>query len=402
MTDVIIGGPLAELFPRAKIDILEDVAIRNDNVLPVMRLDEHDSLNNEPEPMGFTEEQHDQKFLDGMDPIAFLEELQQCPEDMDENNYLQELHPCAEYTPSQGEIFNIPEDKKPCGSMEENTNVSEFCQMPIKEEYVDVKDVTNPVEADCPVVGELVQDDCTYFDASYHDQPQSEEGCFLEFDDLLNPGEAYHTSEFENLDDMLMYFDATADNLASFDFEPILAPEITGVTSPENVECQQKSKPSTMEDASSSKQKLEAKTINDVHYEGGWDKSIAKRFSGMLESISAPPAFAAEYGLQERIKSVGQNSNHSGSIQLTAGIFYISDRLTISSIEKPWSLQKGRNVEFLVSYGISGVDVITTEPNAEIPGKAMSMLWRAGLYLCFIWVPILAVSFKFGSFIYSK
>ncbi|KAL5995219.1 hypothetical protein ACLOJK_025277 [Asimina triloba] len=79
-----------------------DVAIRNDNVLPVMPLDESDSLNNEPEPMGFAEERHDQKFLDGMDPIAFLEELQRCPEfleGMDENNYLQELHPCAEYTP---------------------------------------------------------------------------------------------------------------------------------------------------------------------------------------------------------------------------------------------------------------------------------------------------------------
>ncbi|XP_058077325.1 NAC domain-containing protein 53-like [Magnolia sinica] len=387
-----------------------DMAMRNDNVLPAVEFDGNDSFNNLGEAHGQLEGMHDQKFRDFTD----------------ENTYLPELHHGQEFLHGPGETSNLPElhdDLVLFGSMGETTNLPELYQMysPVKDEYVELNDIVNPMEGGC-TAGEVVDEGLMYFDAPDHDQPPTEDGSFLELDDLLNPGEVDHASGFERLDDLLLYFDATDENLHSVDLDSlklpesadfvldhsILAPEVGGGTAVRSLEWPEASKAIIVEGASSSNQKQEAhgvkdNSISDVRSDEGWDKSLTKRFTSMLGSIPSPPAFAAEYPIEGSIKSVGQNSaTHSGSIHVSAGMFYISGGLTVTGSEKHWSLQKGGNVGFLLSYGMAGVDVTTTEPISEITGKGMSAIWRAGLYLCFIWVPILAVSFKIGSYIYTR
>lgn len=148
----------------------------------------------------------------------------------------------------------------------------------------------------------------------------------------------------------------------------------------------------------------------DVPSEATWDKSLAKHFSSMLESITAPPAFAVDYATKGSAKSIGHNSAQSTSVHVNAGMFLVSD-LRVTEGGKHWLSQKAGDVGFLQSYGMGGDVMASKQANShsyvfeiitETPASAVSVIWQAGLYLGFLWVLVLAFSYKISNYICTR
>lgn len=116
--------------------------------------------------------------------------------------------------------------------------------------------------------------------------------------------------------------------------------------------------------------------------------------SCMLESISAPPAFASDFPSKDaaalRLSSTAHSSN---SIHVTAGIIRIRN-MTSGGNGTYWSLGKDVDVNIVISFGLSHNDA-SLEPKS---GSGMSWGW---LYLLFLWVLIISMSFKIGSYMYT-
>ncbi|OVA17954.1 NAC domain [Macleaya cordata] len=324
------------------------------------------------------------------DPMSFLGEGQKLFIGSGENDVLPEL-------PHEQEFFDFPEE-------------FEMDQTLVKSEYFELNDLSNPPDArndaDEPVAGEL-----SYFAAP--SDPPVVNGSYIEINDLVNPVES-DPAGFEMLDEYLTYFDAAEDyfNYEDLDTSNISAGDDpvmnkSAVTEEVNRGYEQAylaspepSKTNGGEVASSSKQQPEmGKVAPDVKYDEGWDSTLAKQVSRMLGSISAPPAFAAEFPAKEAI--VGQNSTtqSSSSIHVTAGMIHISS-MTVSGDGKEWLLRKSGGVDFLLPYGLTSNDAMTVEH--LMSSKAGSMMARSTFYLIFLWVLILSVSCKVGSYIYTR
>ncbi|XXG79497.1 hypothetical protein AAC387_Pa09g0548 [Persea americana] len=401
-----------------------DTSIRYDNAVPVLGFHGCDGDNNLKDRVGFPEGIDDKKILNdpGADdnfPEVYVDEFF---DDMGENtNFIQEQA-----------------DQYFC-SVDENTNLTESDEMCplVKDENNEESNNFNAPGADI-LTGETADDGMMYFDAPTHNQLPIEDDFLIEIDDLLNRDDAADASGFEMLDELLTYFDATNDNLhhvppvsssnlsECVDFNTNLvvpASEVSAGTVQASVECPQTLKAPEVGQSSSSLQNPQAAgsrdnsrddlaandTVgSDVPYDATWDKSLAKHFTSMLESITAPPAFAVDYATGGSAKSVRHNSAQSTSVHVNAGMFLVS-QLRVTDEEKHWLSQK--TGDQFTSFGMGG-DVMATkhlngyssvlEVIAETPARAISVTWQAGFYFGFLWVLVLGVSFKISNFICTR
>ncbi|KAF9597524.1 hypothetical protein IFM89_019438 [Coptis chinensis] len=287
-------------------------------------------------------------------------------------------------------------------------------QTPNENDYFALEDFLNPADdnysAQDPVDGKL-----TYFDAPQN--PPVTDESFVEVDER-KPFDA-DQSPFEMLDEYINYFDAyDNDVMLSFNasefgevgvpnmVQPALIGEVHTGNEHAHLPFPEPSE-TNVEGASSSEQKpVIAKTAADVQFDKGWDGSIAKQVSRMLGSISAPTAFAAE--LPTKNAAFGQNSaaRSSSSVHVTAGMIHISG-MTLIDNDKIWSLGKSGNADLLLPYGMtmSNVNLLSSsfEPMGNtLSSKATAVIFRSGFYFFFLWVMLLSMSCKIGSYIYTR
>ncbi|KAG8087615.1 hypothetical protein GUJ93_ZPchr0010g11090 [Zizania palustris] len=122
--------------------------------------------------------------------------------------------------------------------------------------------------------------------------------------------------------------------------------------------------------------------------------SMGKRFVKMLDSISAPPAFAAELPAN-LCKSLAPISGaHTNTIHVSAEVISIGS-LSVDSGDK-WSLQKDQGMELLFSADF--------EPDTHVHCgcNTITAVLRGGFCLFFFSAMMLLVSYRVGMCIYGK
>ncbi|RZC70564.1 hypothetical protein C5167_033677 [Papaver somniferum] len=286
-------------------------------------------------------------------------------------------------------------------------------QTQVKNEFLELSDLSNPVDVR-NVSDDQATQELSYFAASSNPSDNGES--YIEMNDLANYGGA-DPSGFDLLGLDPTFFDATDNGFFSdeFDFSDMFSddllmgdPSFSGEVNTEIGQAYltfpEPSKPHASEIASSSMQKPEKmeKVPRDVNYNEGWEGSIAKQVSRMLGSIPAPPAFAAEFPTKEAT-ILGQTSTSlsSSSIHVTAGMIHITSSMTVSGNGKDdWLWRKNGGVDILLPYGLTSNETMAMEH--LMSSKTVSVVARSSFYLIFLWVLILSVSCKIGSYVYTR
>lgn len=122
---------------------------------------------------------------------------------------------------------------------------------------------------------------------------------------------------------------------------------------------------------------------------------IGKRFVKILDSISAPPAFAAaEFPASLRKSLAPISGAHHNTIRVSAEVISIGS-LTPASQDK-WSLEKDEGMELLFSAGF--------EPDTRVHFgcNTITAVLRGGFCLFFFSAIMLLVSYEVGMCIYGK
>ncbi|KAI3917175.1 hypothetical protein MKX01_003624 [Papaver californicum] len=326
------------------------------------------------------------------DPLDILGEDQKLPIASAENGLAPEL-------PVEKEFFDIPVEFK----ME---------QTQVKNEFLELSDLSDPVDAR-NISDDQATRELSYF-AAPSNPPDVNGESYIEMNDLANFSEGADPSGFDLLGLDPTFFDATDNGFFNdeFDFSnmfcddpvPLFSGEVNTAIGQAYPAIPEPSKPHASEIASSSMQKPEKieKVPRDVNYNKGWEGSIAKQVSRMLGSIPAPPAFAAEFPTKETT-ILGQTSTSlsSSTIHVTAGMIHITSSMTVSSNGKDdWLWRKNGGVDILLPYNLTSNEAMTVEH--LMSNKAVSVVARSSFYLIFLWVLILSVSCKIGSYIYTR
>ncbi|TXG49415.1 hypothetical protein EZV62_025290 [Acer yangbiense] len=275
---------------------------------------------------------------------------------------------------------------------------------PVKDEFV----VESSNNADLGDVNYLLDE--PFMDATAN--LPFNDGLYLEANDLSNTIEP-NSAAFDMVDEYLTFFDANDVNgeYLTFDASEILgiennvpdqAPlisEVNGGSEQESMPSQHLSEAQGNDDASSSKQKPEtSKFESDVKY------PFLKQASQMLGGIHAPPAFASEFPTKEAALRLNSMAQASSSVHVTAGMIRIRN-VTLTGTGMDWSFGKNGDVNIVLSFDVSQSDA---SPANLVPvssylfGKTGSLVPRSLFSLMFFWVLILSVSFKIGSYIYTK
>ncbi|MCL7028522.1 hypothetical protein MKW94_025777 [Papaver nudicaule] len=330
-------------------------------------------------------------------PSSFLGEDQKLPIASAENA---ENGPASEL-PVEKEFFDIPKEFK----ME---------QTPVKNEFLELSDLSNSADVKS-IYDDQATQELSYF-AGPSNPPDVNGGSYIEMNDLANCMEGVDPLEFGLYDLDPSFFDATDNDFFNdvndgLDFsnmfcddpvmgDPLFSGEVNTETGQAYLTIPEPSKPAS-EIASSSMPKPE-KVSRELNYDEGWEGSIAKQVSRMLGSIPAPPAFAAEFPTKESA-ILGQTSTSlsSSSIHVTAGMIHITSSMTVSGNGKDdWLWRKNGGVDVLLPYGLTSNEAMTVEH--LMSSKAVSVVARSSFYLIFLWVLILSVSCKIGSYIYTR
>ncbi|KAI3933360.1 hypothetical protein MKW98_006719 [Papaver atlanticum] len=287
-------------------------------------------------------------------------------------------------------------------------------QTQVKNEFLELSDLSNPIDAR-NISDDQATQELSYFAAPSN--PSDVNGEYIEMNDLANYGEGADPSGFDLLGLDPTFFDATDNGFLNdeFDFSDMFSDgplmgdlsfsgEVNTDIGQAYLTFPEPSKPHVSEIASSSMQKPEKmeKVPRDVNYNEGWEGSIAKQVSRMLGSIPAPPAFAAEFPTKEATV-LGQTSTSlsSSSIHVTAGMIHITSSMTVSGNGKDdWLWRKNGGVDILLPYGLTSNEAMTVEH--LMSSKTVSVVARSSFYLIFLWVLILSVSCKIGSYIYTR
>lgn len=259
---------------------------------------------------------------------------------------------------------------------------------------------------------QFAEDNSIYYDALNHEVPYSDDA--FTYDTCLSP---FAESGFS--EELRAYYDAADDNLIyaspnlffskfkqpnSFErVEPNDYPEIVGSSSSYGKEVfnvrenllQQSSlgQPRTGDGPSSglNENPTDAK-LKDSH-----DKTLTKRLVNMLNSISAPPAFADEAALIG--KTARQIPTASGSsLPLTEGMIHISNWTAMDYAES-WTLQKHTERGFHLSYSIDGriaSKPVSLAPRKKVHSGIYPTFCGGGFHFCFISVVIFALCYKIG------
>ncbi|KAK2634125.1 hypothetical protein Ddye_028917 [Dipteronia dyeriana] len=238
------------------------------------------------------------------------------------------------------------------------------------------------------------------------------DGLYLEANDLSNTIEP-ESAAFDMVEEYLTFFDAndvngeylTFDASEIFGIEnnvpaqaPLIPEQVNGGSEQVSIS-QHLSEAHGNDDASSSKQKPEtSKTESDVKY------PFLKQASQMLGGIHAPPAFASEFPTKEAALRLNSMAQASSSVHVTAGMIRIRN-VTLTGTGMDWSFGKNGDVNIVLSFDVSQSDA---SPANLVPvssshsSKTGSLVSRSLFLLMFFWVLILSVSFKMGSYIYTK
>ena len=119
--------------------------------------------------------------------------------------------------------------------------------------------------------------------------------------------------------------------------------------------------------------------------------SIGKR---ILDSISAPPAFASEFPAHLRKSLAPISGSRSNTFHVSAEVISIGS-LAVASGPDKWSLQKNQGMELLIT---------DFEPGTRIHCgcSAITTVLRGGFCLVFFSAIMLLVSYEVGMCIYGK
>ncbi|KAL3520782.1 hypothetical protein ACH5RR_018931 [Cinchona calisaya] len=194
--------------------------------------------------------------------------------------------------------------------------------------------------------------------------PQFDDGAFIETNDLTNP--------------------ISAD---TFDLS-------FGETQPD-IQSSEKLLGSNGDIASSSKQELSIVYGTDFQY------PFIKQASRMLESISAPPAFASEFPPKDATLHLYPSSQSSSIAHVTASMIQIGN---IGPGGHGMDLFSGKHGRYnvLLSFGLSRGDDDSTTLELVVsihPAKTASGFFRGWFYFIFFWILVLSVGFKIGTYI---
>uniref|UniRef100_A0A5B6YG25 Putative NAC domain-containing protein 78 n=1 Tax=Davidia involucrata TaxID=16924 RepID=A0A5B6YG25_DAVIN len=268
----------------------------------------------------------------------------------------------------------------------------------VKHEYIgESSNPVNPEDADYLL-------DEPFLDAT--ENPPFDEA-FLETNDLSKPIEA-DPSGFDMLEEYLTFFDADDDTsqYMAFDSSKMMGSEnllsdqasltqkhVNGDTHQEAMASQQLLEGHNNDVASSSKQES-AEFKPDIQY------PFINSASRMLNSIPAPPAFASEFPAKDAALRLSSASQSSNSVHVTTGMIQIRN-VTLSGNGTDWLFGKHGYINITLSFDLSRSNSASLEPMPVLSSKAGSAMSRGWLYLMFIWVLILSISYKIGSYIYT-
>ncbi|XP_072965504.1 NAC domain-containing protein 53-like isoform X1 [Typha angustifolia] len=326
---------------------------------------------------------------------------------IDEKNNFLELLDIEEFFDIMDENTGQPEQLQSCPLINDNS-------------YLQANDMLNYLLVGDNNPGEPSDGNMVFYDAASDDLATAKE-------DIVQANELVYSlpvgaSGTDEVDELMAYFDATDDNLhydimGSVQISETINPSASdmsnsmhGVDGVNVTTCD--STPTAIEpnvvcDASSSVNLSEANDqftvkskdltfMPDVERNEISDNSIGKRLANLLGSISAPPAFAAEF---PAASGKSTSATHpASSFHVTAGMVQISG-VTLTGSTENWPLQKNEDFNLLLSYSMAG-DVARTsvcsEPITKMHGCAMAMVLRGGFYLFFLSAILLSVSFKVG------
>lgn len=128
-----------------------------------------------------------------------------------------------------------------------------------------------------------------------------------------------------------------------------------------------------------------------------------KQASHMLGGIPAPPAFALEFPAKDAVLQLNSAVPSSSSVHVTAGIIRIRN-VAIDGHRMDQVFCKNGN-DFVLSLGLFQpfANSAPLDPiSGVLSGKTESLISRGLLMFMFIWVLIFSVSFKIGSYIYTR
>ncbi|KAF3791296.1 NAC domain-containing protein 78 [Nymphaea thermarum] len=329
-------------------------------------------------------------------------------------------------------------------------NLEMVCQPTEDGSFLELNDLSEesgPAGSQDIGATEMINNPLEYFDASLASLP-IEDGCFLEMNDLSNPEDA-NSNDFEKLDELLHFFNETEDNLyeigsgsgvldnpdifgnnfnAKSEEEEALIPDVRLETSqihtaevretyPVNGDGIFKGEPGKVTRNPETFGYILKVDMNEGHtvmvigfsdtkYDGGWVNSLSRRVHGMLESIPAPPASAAEYPLKADKSAIQASAAYaSSSVHVTAAAIHLScDGMNEGPLCK-------RDLSGYLSVLSMKNDLYCTEPLVGLVGvpaildlsgrKGFTLFLRACFHL-FVVIMLFAVSYKLRSCISAR
>uniref|UniRef100_A0A7N0RHB0 NAC domain-containing protein n=1 Tax=Kalanchoe fedtschenkoi TaxID=63787 RepID=A0A7N0RHB0_KALFE len=328
-------------------------------------------------------------------------------------NYSLQTNYCYGGSSNQFEVSRelSEEGQKPSVGAHENLNQS---KLPVTEQQCFGELKPYEVEENPPMADYFAKpDDIASHDVNYLlDEPYlngnydevHREGLYLETEDLLTPIEA-DPSSFDMLHEYLADFD---ENDEIFYMPPNNSKAETETDIPLDI---------VNEQAEGQTQKLVMASKHLVNAHGGDDDGIAssnqnctKFGSGsknpvaehakcLLESIPAPPAFAAEFPSKDAALRLASAMQSQNSVNVVANMMHPRNTGTANN-GLSWSFDKNGKVQLIFSLSV-GQGSGRLDPAACLDGylssKSKSATWRCWIYLTLFWVSILVISMKIGT-----
>ncbi|XP_020581107.1 NAC domain-containing protein 53-like [Phalaenopsis equestris] len=242
--------------------------------------------------------------------------------------------------------------------------------------------------------GQSTDVNLVYYDTISHDVPCLGDG-------LTNETSMTPMAEFDFLDELIAYYDATDDNL-NYPPASSFQPRLESIASSKVVASSSSSKELHVLQNLKESESLRRAPSNDDS-SSGWNdnliaddpklkdcqnKTLTKRLANLLDAISAPPAFADESAVTGKIMGKASSSS-TDTVHVTAGMIRIQQSL------ESWKLQNHSGMDFLLSYGVS--KSISHERRKKIQGGFISSLCWAGFHLFLLCSCVLALNCKFGA-----
>ncbi|KAL6646384.1 hypothetical protein ACP70R_017992 [Stipagrostis hirtigluma subsp. patula] len=214
---------------------------------------------------------------------------------------------------------------------------------------------------------------------------------------MVDDGMAYYDADDNLFNDILGSIQQPAASSSHAFSGPILTQEVNNTTytySP----TQKVLEPSFVVGAPSSARLPEAGSqLNCVVLPDGQPKgnSIGKRFVKVLDSISAPPAFAAEFPANLRKSLAPISGARPNTFRVSAEVVSIGS-LAVASHPDKWPLKKDQGMELVFSTDF--------EPDTRIHCgcNTITAVLRGGFCLFFFSAIMLLVSYEVGMCIYGK